>query len=58
MDTKSYFHGISVVVEPDENFKEIRLPISLVKYIEDLAKTKAKYLEEHLEWLMKNHSDT
>ena len=55
MDIKAYFHGIPIVVEPDENFEVIKLPISLVKYIEDLAKTKAKYLEEHLEWLMKNH---
>ena len=60
MNAEKYvFHGIPIVVEPDKNFKEIKLPFSLVEYIKDLIKINIKYMEERVSWITKepHHSD-
>ena len=57
MNTEKYaFHCIPVVVDPDKNFKEIKLSFSLVEYIKDLIKINIKYMEERVSWIT-DHSD-
>lgn len=50
---KYTFHGIPVITGPDKDFTEIKLPISMAQYIEDLTKIKEKYMEEPLAWITK-----